>query len=167
MWYDTSAANNEEVPRTKRILLVLSINLSFFYFKWISGYSFNASSALWVPSAVHFSDIFCRWSKWPFVYRSLLHIIHFLSAWWDLYCKLCLLQLRKPKDWSEEETSGINETSPQYQPPPFLLRGQYSVIQSQIFKKGGGGVRKKMSVVGDLKSFCHRYLPGEGLLDFL
>ena len=106
-----SAANNEEVPRTQSILLALSINLSFYSFKWISSYSFNVPSFLEVPSTVCFSDIFCRWSNWSFVYPILLHVIHFLSGWLGLYCKLCLLLLRKPKDWFVEETSGVTKAS--------------------------------------------------------
>ena len=75
---------------TKSILLALSINLSLFTFKWISACSINVSSALYVPPTVRFSDIFWMRSNWCFVYWSLLHIIHFLSAWLDLFCKLCL-----------------------------------------------------------------------------
>ena len=88
---------------TKSILLALSINLLLFDFQWISAYSFIVSSALDVPSSVPFSDMFYRWS--------LLRIIYFLSSWLDLYCKLCLLFLRKPKDWYVEGTSGVNKTS--------------------------------------------------------
>ena len=47
--------------------------------------------------------------------------------------------------------------------PPFLLGNNF---QSHIFKRGGrgGGAEKKKSACGELKSSCHRYLPGADLL---
>ena len=53
-----------------------------------------------------------------------------------------------------------NTANPQYQTPPFYWGKLLSV---PYFKKEG--IRKECT--GELKSFCHRYLRGEGLLCLL
>ena len=58
--------------------------------------------------------------------------------------------------------NGFKANNSQYQSPAFCWGDNF---HSQILKRGGG-VRKKMSAWGDLKSSCHGYLPG-GLTMFL
>ena len=129
---------------TKSILLALSINILLFDFQWISAYSFNVSSALDVPSTVPFSDMFYRWSNWPFVCRYLLHIIYFLSSWLDLYYKLCLLLLRKPKDWYMEGTSGVNKTS----------------LSTRVLGIRGCGLRKESLEKVPVQDLCANFFKG-------